>query len=72
MDNVVFWIFLWLIPILSFNKIKIKHRFLLFVMPQHVESPIMHFHDLSLIVLMDMQCLFQPTLLRLLSLLVES
>jgi hypothetical protein len=28
MDRVVFWMFLWLIPNLSLNKIKIKHKFL--------------------------------------------
>jgi hypothetical protein len=52
MDRVVFWIFLWLIPTISLNKIKIKimRRFPLFGVPQHVASP---FHDLTLIVLMD-------------------
>jgi hypothetical protein len=34
MNSVAFWIFLWLIPTLSLNKIKIKHRFLLFGVPQ--------------------------------------
>jgi hypothetical protein len=43
MDSVVFWIFLRLIPTLSLNKIKIKHRFLLFGVPQHVASPITPF-----------------------------
>jgi hypothetical protein len=71
MDSILFWIFLWLIPSLSLNKIKIKPRFLLFVVPQHVASPITPFHDLTLIVLMDVQSLFQLTLPRLLSLLVE-
>jgi hypothetical protein len=33
MDSVVSWIFLWLIPTLSLNKIKIMHRFLLFGVP---------------------------------------
>jgi hypothetical protein len=55
MDRVVFWIFLWLIPTLSLNeiKIKIKYRFLLFGVLQHVVSPITPFHNLTLIVLMD-------------------
>jgi hypothetical protein len=30
MDRVVFWMFLWLIPTLSLNKIKIELRLLLF------------------------------------------
>jgi hypothetical protein len=51
MDSVVFWIFLWLIPTLSLNKI--KHWFLLFGVPQYVASPITPFHDLTLIVLID-------------------
>jgi hypothetical protein len=53
MDHVVFWIFLWLLPTISLNKIKIMHKFLLFGVPQYVASPITPFHDLTLIVLMD-------------------
>jgi hypothetical protein len=51
MDSVIFWIFLWLILTLSLNKIKnkIKHRFRLFVMLEHVASPLAPFHDLTLI-----------------------
>jgi hypothetical protein len=40
------------------------HRFLLFGVPQYVASPITPFHDLTLIVLMDYQSLFQLTLVR--------
>jgi hypothetical protein len=58
MDSVVFWILLWLILTLSLNKIKIKHRFLLYGATQHVASPITPFHDFTLIVLMDYQSVF--------------
>jgi hypothetical protein len=42
------------------------------ILPNYVASLITSFHDLSLTVLMDSQSLFQLTLTRLLSLLVES
>jgi hypothetical protein len=64
MDRVVFWIFLWSIPTLSLNKLKLCILFLLFGVPQYVGSPLTPFHDLTLIVLMDYRYLFQLTLLR--------
>jgi hypothetical protein len=57
MDSFVLWIFLWLIPTLSLNKIKLQlsigFLFLLFGVPQHVASLITPFHDLIIIVMID-------------------
>jgi hypothetical protein len=64
---------LWLSPTLSLNTIKIKLSIDFFCLSclNYAASPIMPFHDLTVIVLVDLQSLFQLTLLRLLSLLLE-